>query len=49
VADDARVDEAALRAAGVHGVMRAEVGTWHVLVGLAAERYAARIEKLVRW
>ena len=49
VADDARVDEAALRAAGVHGVMRAEVGTWHVLVGLGAERYAARIEKLVRW
>jgi PTS system glucose-specific IIC component len=46
VTDDARVSEAALREAGAHGVMRAEAGTWHVLVGVGAERYAAALRRL---
>jgi hypothetical protein len=27
-------------------VMRAEAGTWHVLVGVGAERYAAALRRL---
>ena len=46
VVDDAAVDESALRAAGVHGVMRAEPNLWHVLVGLGAEGYATSIARL---
>jgi PTS system glucose-specific IIC component len=46
VADDAAVDEAALRAAGVQGVLHAEAGLWHVLVGLGAESYASAIAQL---
>jgi PTS system glucose-specific IIC component len=45
VADDARVDEAALRQAGAHGVMRAERGVWHVLLGLGAAAYAAALSR----
>ena len=43
VADDARVDEAALRAAGARGVARLEPGLWHVLVGEGAEGWARAI------
>jgi PTS system glucose-specific IIC component len=39
VRDDARVDQAAVRTAGVDGVMLAEAGVIHILVGLGAERY----------
>jgi PTS system glucose-specific IIC component len=37
VFDESRVDTAALRAAGAHGVMKAAAGVVHVLVGLDAE------------
>jgi PTS system glucose-specific IIC component len=47
VADDAKVDEAALRRAGAHGVQRAEEGTWHVLVGVGADRYAEAARRLM--
>jgi PTS system glucose-specific IIC component len=43
VADEGRVDEKALRAAGAHGVMKAGPGTFHVLVGPGAEQYAAAL------
>jgi PTS system glucose-specific IIC component len=43
VADEGRVDEAALRAAGAHGVMKAAPATLHVLVGAGAEQYAAAV------
>jgi PTS system N-acetylglucosamine-specific IIC component len=44
VADDAAVDEAALRAAGARGVQRVEPGTWHVLVGEGAEAWARALQ-----
>jgi PTS system glucose-specific IIC component len=47
VADDGKVSESALRSAGAHGVMRAETRTWHVLVGLGAERYGAMLQRLL--
>ncbi len=43
VRDEARVDQAALRAAGAHGVMVADPGVVHVLVGIEAERYASAL------
>jgi PTS system glucose-specific IIC component len=46
VADDARVDEAALRRAGAHGVVKAEEKTWHLLVGVGADRYAEAARRL---
>jgi glucose PTS system EIICB or EIICBA component len=39
VVDDGRVDQAALRSAGAHGVLVAEPGVVHILVGLGAEEY----------
>ncbi len=44
VADDASVDETALRAAGVNGVMRLANHTLHLLVGLNADQYAAEMQ-----
>ena len=38
--DDARVDEAGLRAAGAHGVARVTPGLWHVLICEGAEAWA---------
>ena len=43
VGDDAPVDEAALRAAGVSGVMRLANRTLHLVVGLNADQYAAEL------
>jgi PTS system N-acetylglucosamine-specific IIC component len=45
VADDGKVDQGALREAGALGVMRAEAGTWHVLVGLGAEHHEAELRR----
>ena len=45
VADDAKVDEAALRAAGAKGVMKTD-GGYHILMGMGADQYAAEIEAL---
>lgn len=45
VRDEARVDQAALRAAGAHGVMVADPGVVHVLVGIEAERYASALRR----
>jgi glucose PTS system EIICB or EIICBA component len=39
VADDGRVDQAGLRSAGAHGVLVADPGVVHILVGLGAEEY----------
>jgi PTS system glucose-specific IIC component len=41
VRDEAAVDEEALRAAGAWGVMRVAERTFHLLVGLHADQYAA--------
>jgi PTS system glucose-specific IIC component len=48
VGDDARVQEGALRASGAQGVMRAETGVWHVLVGLGAASYATALARRLR-
>jgi PTS system N-acetylglucosamine-specific IIC component len=45
LADEAALDEAALLAAGVHGVMRLADGVVHLLVGPEAPRYAAALEE----
>jgi glucose PTS system EIICB or EIICBA component len=45
VFDDTRVDPAALRAAGAHGVMKASGGVVHVLVGLDAETLLASFKR----
>jgi PTS system glucose-specific IIC component len=45
VAADGKVDQAALREAGALGVMHAEARTWHVLVGLGAERYEDELRR----
>ena len=47
VADDGKVSEARLREAGAYGVMRADTRTWHVLVGLGAERYEAALQRML--
>jgi PTS system glucose-specific IIC component len=47
VKDESRVTEDALRGAGAQGVMKAEAGTWHVLVGADARRYGAALHKLL--
>lgn len=39
VKQEDKVDQGALRAAGAHGVMMADAGIVHVLVGFGAERY----------
>lgn len=44
VGDDDSVDEAALQAAGVAGVMRLTNHTLHLLVGLNADQYAAEMQ-----
>jgi PTS system glucose-specific IIC component len=41
--DDVSVNEAALRAAGVEGVMRFPNRTLHLVVGLNADQYAAEM------
>ncbi len=43
VGDDVAVNEAALRAAGVDGVMRPANRTLHLVVGLDADQYAAEM------
>jgi PTS system glucose-specific IIC component len=45
VVDDARVDQPALREAGAHGVLVAEPGVVHVLVGLGAEEYVPALRQ----
>jgi glucose-like phosphotransferase system IIB component len=45
VRDESRVDQAALRAAGAHGVMVADPGVVHVLVGLDAARYVSAVRR----
>ncbi len=45
VADDAAVDEAALTAAGVDGLMRLPDQTLHLIVGLNADQYAEAINQ----
>ena len=45
VLDDTLVDQAALRAAGAHGVMLADPGVVHVLVGLGAENYVPALRR----
>ena len=45
VADEKRIDEQALRAAGAHGVMVADPGVVHVLVGLGAESYVPALRR----
>lgn len=47
VADSARVDEDALRAAGVQGVLRLPGGKLHLIVGLASEQYEHEIHGLM--
>jgi glucose PTS system EIICB or EIICBA component len=44
VADQADIDDAALEAAGVNGVMRLRDNTLHLLVGLNADQYAAEMQ-----
>ena len=46
IEDDAKVDEAALRASGVHGVMR-QGSVVQVVVGPEADTLAADIEDLL--
>jgi PTS system glucose-specific IIC component len=48
VNDDKKVDEAALRAAGAHGVMVPDPGVVHVLVGLGAENYVPALRRAAR-
>ena len=43
VRDAALVDEPALRAAGAHGLMRLDGGVFHVIIGPAADQYAAAV------
>jgi PTS system glucose-specific IIC component len=45
VLDDTKVDTAALRAAGAHGVMLSDPGVVHVLVGLGAENYLPALKR----
>jgi PTS system glucose-specific IIC component len=45
VVDDARVDQPALREAGAHGVLVADPGVVHVLVGLGAEEYVPALRQ----
>ena len=45
VLDDKKIDEAALRAAGAHGVMVPDPGVVHVLVGLGAENYVPALRR----
>lgn len=40
VADSSKVDEAALQAAGVQGILRVQDSIYHLVVGLNAEQYA---------
>ncbi|MDQ5908634.1 MAG: glucose system or component [Pseudomonadota bacterium] len=44
VDDEASVNESALQAAGVAGVMRLAGGTLHLIVGLNADQYAAEMQ-----
>ncbi len=48
VVDDRKIDEAALRAAGAHGVMVPDPGVVHVLVGLGAENYVPALRRAAR-
>jgi PTS system glucose-specific IIC component len=43
VGDQAKLDEAALLAAGVHAVMRLPGNVLHLIVGLNADQYAAEM------
>ncbi|MGG6297927.1 glucose-specific PTS transporter subunit IIBC [Leptolyngbya sp. AN02str] len=45
VEDSTRVNEEALQAAGVQGVLRLEGGVLHVLVGLGADQYAEEMSR----
>ena len=45
VIDDKQVNAAALRSAGAHGVMVADPGVVHVLVGLGAENYIPSLRR----
>jgi PTS system glucose-specific IIC component len=48
VRDSTRVDDVALQAAGALGVMRLEGGIVHVIIGPAAEEYAAAVTGALR-
>jgi glucose PTS system EIICB or EIICBA component len=48
VRDPALVNEPALTAAGAQGVMRLEGGVFHVIIGPAADQYAAAVATAVR-
>ncbi len=43
IRDKSRLDEAALRAAGIDAVIRLPNETWHLLAGLNADQYAAEM------
>jgi glucose PTS system EIICB or EIICBA component len=45
--DPGRMDEAALASAGAYGVMRLSGGAAHVLMGPAADQYAAELRALI--
>jgi phosphotransferase system IIB component len=48
VRDAGRVNEAALRAAGAHAIMRLDGGVLHIIIGPAAEEYAAAVSAAMR-
>jgi len=47
LADPARVDEAALEAAGVQGVLRLDDGVLHLLLGMNADQYATELRAVL--
>lgn len=47
VRDESAIDEAALRASGVEGIMRLQGGILHLLVGVNADQYAAEIQGIL--
>jgi glucose PTS system EIICB or EIICBA component len=48
VRDMSLVDDAALRTAGAHGVMRLDGGVLHLIIGAAADQYAAAVTTALR-
>ena len=47
LADPARLDEAALQATGVQGVMHLKDGILHLLLGLNADQFAAEMRAVM--
>jgi PTS system glucose-specific IIC component len=48
VRDVTLVDETALKAAGVAGIMRLEGGVVHIIIGAAADEYAMAVAGALR-